>query len=1171
MDLRPRGHVGVSLFLRPTATGQMVVNQELLELLDECRRGGIVLALENSQLRARGDAAALTPELRSALKRHRTAIMEMLGAGQDKPGILEPVFRERAGDQPVSSAQHRLWFVTELAPESSVAYHIVAAVRIGGALNVPVLERALAEIVRRHNVLRTAFVSVQGQPCQRIDPAATLSLRRAEVTSDETAITRLLLEEAQVPFDLEQSPLVRGVLARIDEHDQVLALIVHHLVSDGWSSGVIIDEVAALYSAYSAGQPSPLPPLPLQYADYVEWQQQVLTGPAFDADVAFWRDTLDGVPTLTLPTDHPRPPFPSYAGSSERFVLPHVLTNQLNDLSRREGATLFMTLLAAFAVLLSRYSGQHDLAIGTTVANRPRTTLESLVGFFTNMLAMRMNVDGELGFDAFLGRVRGDVRAALQREHVPFDRVVEAVQPERIASHNPLVQVCFSFLQAHRDTLRLGDLDVVQIDPPSPASRFDLTLMMEDTAAGLVGAFEYSTDLFERETIVRLIGHWQTLLESLVTEPERSIADHSLLGSAERNRILMGWNDSTTAYPRDAVLHELVEEQVARRPDAIAVRADGMTLTYSELNARANRLARKLRSYGVGPDKAVAVAALRSAAMIVELLAVLKAGGYYVPFDPTDPPDRLAFVFEQVNPLVILAPESAVSGLARHDLPILSGGHKSGNANIDVSNLDTRVGPENLAYTTYTSGSTGVPKGICIVHRGVVRLVRQTNYMTFDSSLVFLEIAPVSFDASTLEIWGALASGGELVVLPPHVPSLRDLGLAIERHSVTSLYLTSALFNLMVDERVAAFANVKHLLVGGDIISVPHARRLLEANPGVTLINGYGPTETTTFASCGIMSRPEHVGYTVTIGRPISNTTLYVLDSRMTPQPVGVPGDLFIAGDGNARGYLNLPGLTAEAFVPNPFGTPGARMYRTGDLARYRCDGTLEFLGRRDNQVKVRGFRIELGEIENVLAAVGGVSEVAVLVSEIRSGDKRLTAYVQQQADGELTESVCVAALRERLPDYMVPSAFVFVDAFPLTPHNKLDRKALSLLAPTQNCETQFVLPTSALESVIARIWRETLDVERVGVTDDFFDLGGHSLLATQVMWRVFETFNVEVPLRRLFDAPTVGEFVAALEEVEGSTGRLMRVAELHEEVFQLTDDEVSLRLEEPVQAGYDQ
>lgn len=1145
---------------------------DVLALLDELKTRGVVLALESGQLRARGDSTVLTPELRESLRTHKGALMELLGGRRDASTGPEPIRRERLGDQPLSSAQHRLWFVTELAPESNSAYNIIAAVRIVGDLHVPVLERALAEMVRRHEVLRTGFVVVHGEPRQRISDTVTFALRHVALPDDAAAIDQLLLDEGRIPFDLQAAPLLRGVLGRISGTDHVLALVLHHLVSDGWSSGVMIQELAALYDAFLAGLPSPLPPLELQYSDYVEWQLQMLSGPAFDEDVAFWKRTLDGVPTLNLPTDHPRPPRPTYAGTSERFQLPAALTASLETVAKREGATLFMVLLAAFGTVLYRYTGQQDMAIGTTVANRPRTTLEGLVGFFTNMVAMRTDLSGTPSFSTLVRRVRDMSHQAFAHQSLPFDRVVEAVQPERVASHNPLVQVCFSLLQAHRESLRLGQTQISLLDPPSPAARFDLTLMLEDTSDGLVGAFEYSTDLFDRSTIVRLISHFHALLDHAAAHPDTPIADLTLLSSDERHRILYEWNDSTTEYPRDATVHGLIEEHADRTPDAIAVQAHDGTLTYGELNARANRLAHLLRTHGVGPEKAVAVAGRRSADLVVELLAILKAGGYYMPFDPADPPDRLAFAFSQANPVVILAPTSEHAGLAKHGLRMFSAA-AANDASLPSTNPHNRTHPDNLIHTLYTSGSTGVPKGICLQHKGVVRLVRNTNYMVYDASLVFLELAPVSFDASTFEIWGPLSGGGRVVVMPPDTPSIRDLSTAIEQHGITSLYLTSALFNLMVDERVTTFAKVKYLSVGGDIISVPHARRLLDANPGITLINGYGPTETTVFASCGIMTRPEQVGYTVSIGRPISNTTLYVLDGRYEPTPPGVPGDLYIAGDGNARGYLNQPGLTAQSFIPNPFGAPGDRMYRTGDLARYLADGTLEFLGRKDNQVKIRGFRIELGEIENVLTAIEGVSEAAVLVDEARPGDKRLVAYVQSR-DGQLTDTQCIATLRQKLPDFMVPSAFVFIDALPLTRHNKIDRHALRLITPASDGPRQVVAPSNPLESHLAYLWGEVLGIDTVGVTDNFFDLGGHSLLATQVMWRVFEAFNVEVPLRRLFESPTVAEFAVALLETDNGSGTLMRLAEIQEEVRLLSAEEVDERLAESSDAHetrYDQ
>jgi len=1146
------------------------MSADLIALLNELSARGLQLRADGGRLRVRGPEGALTGPLRERLAAQKEALLALLRDREGDDRRPDPVPAARTGELPLSFGQQRLWFVTQLAPASNAAYNIVAAVRLTGALRVEVLERSLDELIRRHETLRTGFVSVEGRPVQRIHDAATLALSRVDLSAlapdgRDDAVARRLREENLTPFDLTRPPLLRGTLLALGDDRHVLIVVIHHLVSDGWSSGVIIRELAQLYDAFSAGRPSPLPPLPIQYVDYVVWQRSWLQGAVLQDQLDFWKRGLAGVPVLDLPADHPRPGVQRYAGSSESFVLPPPLSRRLNDLSRREGATLFMTLLAAFAVLLYRRSGQDDLAIGSSIANRGHRRLEGLIGFLTNTLVMRTDLSGNPPFVGLLARVRHAAREAYARQDVPFEKLVEALQPERVLSQNPLFQVAFSLLQAHRDSLRLGDLTIQQLDVPSATSRFDLTLTMEDAREGLIGSFEYSTDLFERDTIRRMIEHLGVLLEAIAERPDTRLADLPVMTGAERQRVTDGLNATGTAYPRDACVHQLFEEQAARTPDRVALRSGTRTLTYGDLNARANRLARQLRARGVGPDTAVAICAERSIGMIAGLVAILKAGGFYVPFDPTDPPDRLAYLLSQVGARLILAPEDREADLARYGIEVYVPARHAGElAREAAGDLPNPAHPDNLVYTTYTSGSTGLPKGICIPHRGVVRLVRDTDYMRFEPSLVFLEIAPVSFDASTFEIWGALSNGAQLVIMPPEIPSLRELGETIRTQEVTTLYLTSALFSLMVDERVEAFAGVRQLLVGGDAISVPHARRLLAANPGLTLINGYGPTETTTFAACGILTKPGQVGHTVTIGTPIANTTTYILDGRMNPVPIGVPGDLYIGGDGNARGYLMLPGLTAASFVPDPFGRPGDRLYRTGDLARHLADGTMEFLGRRDHQVKLRGFRIELGEIENVLGALPAVKEAVVLVHEDRPGDRRLVAYVQPGAGGVVTEATCLEALRLKLPDYMVPSAVVVVEAFPLTPHNKIDRQALRARGAARAAEERrFVMPRTAVEEVLAGIWRDVLQVDRVGATDDFFDLGGHSLLATQVMWRVYETFQVELPLRHLFESPTVEHFAAALERADPRPGRVEAVARVRQQVGRMSADDVQRLLRE--------
>lgn len=1144
---------------------------DLIALLDACATRGITLeAGANGALKLRAPEGALTPELRAQLAAQKPALVALLAARTAGAADLAPIPRRPAAETaPLSSAQARLWFLTRLDPASNAAYNIVAAVRIRGPLRAEALRRAVNTLAARHEGLRTSFAAEAGQPVLRIARQVSVPFEQTDLAAlapaaRETAVQEHLRAEGARAFDLTSAPLLRTTLLGIGEGEAVFIFTIHHLVSDGWSSGVIVRDLAALYAADTTGRPAELPELPVQFADYAAWQAERLTAPAAAQNLEFWRTTLIDTPVLNLATDHPRPPAMTYAGATEFFTFPAGLGDALGELARAEGATLFQVLLAGWNTLLVRYTGQTDFAVGTSIANRAHPSLEPLVGFLTNTLALRTPLGGDPTFAEVVRRTREVASAAYAHAETPLERIIEALRPDRTMSQNPLFQVCFSLLQAHRDELRLGDgLTLEQLNVTGATARFDLTITVEDTRAGLLVAVEYSRDLFEPATIARMVRHYRALLESAVAAPATRIAALPMLDAAERRSLLRDWNATTTPYPRDACIHELFEACAAATPDAPAVTAGDRTLTYAELNASANRLARRLRAQGVGADTGVAVCAERTLEMVVALVAVLKAGGYYLPFDPADPAERLNYLFEQTQARVLLAPAAARARLAALRLPLLA-------VQLDApehlaespENLPNVASPENLAYTTYTSGSTGRPKGICIPHRGVVRLVRDTNYLRYGPELRILELAPVSFDASTFELWGALCHGALLVVLRPGAPSIRELGEEIQRHRITSLYLTSALFNLMVDEHAAAFRGVRHLLVGGDIISVPHAKKILAAHPGLTLINGYGPTETTTFASCGLMAKPEDVGYTVTIGPPISNTTLYILDGEMEPVPVGVPGDLYIGGDGNARGYLALPALTAECFVPNPHpATPGERIYKTGDLARWMPDGTVEFLGRRDFQVKVRGFRIELGEIESCLAAHPAVKETLILVHETRPGDKRLIAYVQPRPGPVPSDETLREHVRARLPDFMVPAVIVIVPEFPLTPHNKVDRAALRALSAGASMVRAHVPPRNPVEETVAGLWRDVLKRERVGAEDDFFDLGGHSLLATQVMWRISEVFRVEPPLRLLFEAPTVASFstaIAALvDKAAGKPGRAEAIARVHLRVSQMSPEEV--------------
>ena len=1143
-----------------------------IALLDACAEQGIVLELgPNGALKVKAPAGALTAELQASLKEHKAELVALLSSG-----AAAPIPRaSREGALPLASAQARLWFLTQLDPQSSAAYNIVVVVRMRGPLQPEALERGLNRLAERHEILRTGFTAEAGSPGARITGQVTVPFLRFDGTALAPAEARAEVQariqaESLQAFDLARPPLARAALLSFPGGEAVFILTLHHLISDGWSSGVIIRDLVALYETEAAGRPSALPPMPVQYADFVAWQAERLAGPAAARSLEYWKKELTGVPVLNLPTDRPRPPAMSYRGTTAFYTLPPELAQALRELARQEQATLFQVLIAGFYALLYRYTGQEDVAIGTSIANRPHPALEPLIGFLTNTLVLRTRLQGGIPFRELVARVRAVAESAYEHAETPLERIIEAVQPERTMSQNPLFQVCFSLLQAHRDTLRIGGLELEQQNVSSATSRFDLTVTCEDAKAGLIVAFEYSADLFDPATIDRMAEHYRRLLAQAARQPDLTVAQLPLLDGPETTLLLRSWNATATPYPARSAVHQLFEECAAATPQALAVVAGNRTLTYGELNGLANRLAHRLRARGVGPDQPVAVAAERTLEMVVSLVAVLKAGGCYLPFDPADPADRLAFSFRQAGVRLVLAPTEAgprlPAGTGAEWLPVELG--EPAFLEGPAGNLPNLTLPDNLAYLAFTSGSTGRPKGICIPHRAVVRLVRHTNYLDYGPDLRILELAPVSFDASTFELWGALCNGAVLVVFRPGAPSIRDLAEAIVQERITSLYLTSALFNLMVDERPEAFVRVRHLLVGGDALSPPHVRRILEAHPGLTVINGYGPTETTTFASCGMLRRPEDVGHNVTIGPPMSNTTLYILDPEFQAVPVGVPGDLYIGGDGNARGYLAMPDLTADCFIPNPHAAiPGERIYRTGDLARWRPDGTAEFLGRRDFQVKIRGFRVELGEIESILASHPGVQEAIVLAQEEAAG-KRLVACVQPAPGAAAPDAEALRLhLRARLPEFMVPAAFVFVATFPLTAHNKVDRAALRALVPGAGpaAGVAYVAPRTPVEEVLAGLWAAVLKTSPIGAADNFFDRGGHSLLATQLLWRASEAFRCELPLRLLFDAPTLGDFAAAVrgavDRAGGRPDRAEAIARVHLRVSALSPEEVRRRL----------
>ncbi|MBZ4401240.1 non-ribosomal peptide synthetase, partial [Myxococcus sp. AS-1-15] len=1026
-----------------------------------------------------------------------------------------------------SFAQQRLWFLSQL-DAGGTSYNAPFAVRLTGRLDVGALEGALRDVVRRHESLRTTFGEVDGKPVQRIHDEVELWLEVEEVAAAD--VLPRVEEEARRPFDLERGPLLRAKVLRVGEEEHVLVWVVHHIVFDGWSVRLLEKEVGEGYGARVRGEAVEPARLEVQYADYARWQREWLKGEVLEKQLGWWKEQLAGAPpVLELPTDRPRPAVQTYPGALKWMPPLPALEERLRELGRKEGVTLYMTLLAAFQVLLARHSGQRDIVVGSPFAGRGQRELEGVVGFFANMLALRAQVE-DVPFQMLLRQVRKTCLEAFARQDVPLEQLVEALQLERDPSRSPLFQVAFVLQGEPSAALSLPGLVATDIPLEPGVSKFDLTLFARETSRGLVTYWEYNTDLFDEETVTRLAERYVALLEAVVERPSSSVFELPLVSAAERGLLLTEWNATRTEYPRDASIPALFEAQVSRTPDAVAVAFEGERLTYAELNRRANQLAHHLCRLGIEPGSRVGLFARRSLEMVVATLGILKAGAAYVPLDPSYPDERLSFMCEDSELAALLAPDAACPWLVSGSVKLVplepTGAAFAHEPEVDLA---LPLPPESLAYVMYTSGSTGRPKGVCVPHRAVVRLVKGSRFAELGPEEVFLQLAPISFDAATLELWGPLLNGARLVVFAPRTPSVEELEAGLARSGVTTLWLTSALFEQVMATRPEALSGVRQLLTGGDVVS-PSAVRARLARGGV-VINGYGPTENTTFTTCHPLTAGSRVDGAVPIGRPISNTQVHVVDAAMSLVPVGVWGELYTGGDGLAWGYLRRPELTAERFVPNPFSAePGARLYRTGDRARWRRDGTLEFAGRLDGQVKLRGFRIESGEVESVLASHPDVREVAVVAREDGPGGRWLVAYCVP-SEGALPKSQELRAwVRARLPEYMVPSAIVMLPGLPLTPNGKLDRRALPSPG-VEGSRREYVAPRTAMEQVVAEVLAPLLGLARMGVEDDFFELGGHSLLATRAMSRLREVVGRELPVRVLFESSTVSRLAERLEE----------------------------------------
>ncbi|HEU4558056.1 MAG TPA: amino acid adenylation domain-containing protein [Longimicrobium sp.] len=1037
-----------------------------------------------------------------------------------------------SGVYPLSFAQQRLWVLDRLDP-GSAAYNLPAAYRIHGALNAPALERALSEIIRRHETLRTR-IDTRGddEAVQVVDPAGDFHLPvidRLGISDDE--LRTIASDEAARPFDLARGPLFRALLVRIAEDDHALLWTLHHAISDGWSSGVLLRELNTLYDAFAAGRPSPLPPLPVQYGVHAARQRHRLSGEALDAQVHWWKEALSGAPSLLeLPADRPRPAVQSYRGATLGFGLPDELMARVDELARKEGATPFMVLLAAFDGVLSRWSGQDDVVVGTPIANRTSADVEPLIGFFANTLALRGDLRGDPTFAELLARVKHASLGAFDHQELPFEKLVEELQPERSLSHSPVFQLMFALQNVPREGPRLGGLDLAPIGRQSEAAKFDLSLTLVQTEGQTYGAAEYASDLFDAATVERFVNHFATLLDAATRQPHARIADLPLMPPEERGALLAISAGPAVDRNPSLTLPALFAAQVARTPNAVALTFGGRSMTYSELDAESNALARHLRTRGVGAETPVAVFVERSPEMVIALYGVVKAGGYYVPVDPEYPADRIAYMLEDSGARLVLTSSGMIGDLPGDVEALALDGEASWDKK-DDSVVDWEIDPDALAYVIYTSGSTGRPKGAGNAHRGIVnRILWMQETFGLTPNDVVLQKTPFSFDVSVWEFFWPLMAGARLAIAAPGVH--RDpaaLSHTIRGEGVTTLHFVPSMLQLWLDDASAAeCGSPRTVMASGEALPGDLRDRFFARLPGVALHNLYGPTEAAVDVTWHPCTADERGG-AVPIGRPVANTRIHVLDPRGAVCPVGVPGELHIAGVQVGRGYQGRPALAAERFVPDPFApAPGARMYRTGDRARWTAAGELEYLGRFDFQVKLRGLRVELGEIEAALAADPSVRE-AVVTAHGSGDEARLVAYVVEAEGGALS----VDGLRERLgrtlPPYMVPGVIIGMDALPLTPSGKVDRKALP--EPGARVAGQvYVAPWSPTEIELADVWRDVLGVERVGAADDFFALGGHSLLAVKLASRIRQRFGRELPLAELFRSPTLRALAIAID-----------------------------------------
>ncbi|MBD2494898.1 non-ribosomal peptide synthetase [Nostoc sp. FACHB-280] len=1051
---------------------------------------------------------------------------------------------------PLSFAQQGLWFIHQLNPDSPT-YNIPLVIHLQGGVNLTALRESLNVIIQRHEVLRTSFIEIDGQVSQVINQTVLANLTIEDLRSlpesqRHSAAQSLATEFAKQPFNLSAPSLLRAKLVQLNDKDYQLLVTLHHIIADGWSIGILIQELAALYEAFSNNKLSPLAELPIQYQDVVYWQQKWINCDRLQSLLAYWQQKLQGeLPVLNLPTDHPRHPVQTFQGAQAKLVLSPTLTEALKHLSLQQEVTLFMTLLTAFKILLYRYTGQTDIVVGSPIAHRHKTEINSLIGLFVNVLVLRTDLSGDLSFQELLTRVKATALEAYVHQDLPFEKLVEALQPNRDLSYNPLFQVMFVLQNLPKPNLNLSDVSVRYEEGHNSTSKFDLTLFMEDCESGLIATCEYNTDLFNPDTITRMLRHFQTLLESIVSNPQQPIVELKLLTPPEIQQLLVDWNKTQTNYHQDKCIHQLFEAQVEQTPNAVAVIFENHQLTYKEVNEQANQIANYLQEIGVKPDDIVGVCMQRSLELVPALLAILKAGGAYLPLDPTYPKERLAFMLTDAQVLVLLTQSYLVNDLPAYQEKLICIDTQSREfANYSCQNLTAKdLNPENLAYVIYTSGSTGNPKGVMNTHLGLSnRLLWMQDAYQLTLSDRVLQKTPFSFDVSVWEFFWPLLTGASLVVAKPggHQDTCY-LAELISQQKITTLHFVPSMLQVFLEEpRHQNCQSIKRVICSGEALSFDLQQRFFQSFQA-ELYNLYGPTE----ASIDVTAwrcKSANNEKIVPIGWPIANTQIFILDKHLQPVPIGVPGELHISGVGLARGYLNKPELTKSKFICHKFDAfeldsefhLPKRLYKTGDLARYRSDGNIEFLGRIDYQVKIRGFRIELGEIEALLEQHPQVRETVVVAREDTPNDCRLVAYLVPHQQATLSVNKLRDFLKEKLPEYMLPSAFMVLDTLPLTPNGKVNRRALPVPEVTRpKLTTTYQAPQSAIEQKIAKLWQEALNLEQVGIHDNFFDLGGHSLLMLKINNQLRAMLQQDISVVTLFQNPTIYSLAQYLSQTE--------------------------------------